>query len=119
MDYKDYIKVGREYLQHGENYFSEGDLLQASEKFWGAAAQFVKALASKRGWPHDGHADLFKTVATIAEEKRLPEIDKLFRAVNRLHQNFYEHWLTESQVRRDVEDTQKFCESIIKLLNEK
>ena len=32
-----------------------GDLLQASEKLWGAAAQALKSVAERRGLKHDAH----------------------------------------------------------------
>ena len=35
----------------------QGDLRQASENGWGAAAQMVKAVAEERGWPQDDHSN--------------------------------------------------------------
>ena len=37
--------TGREFLARARAYLAENDLLQASEKGWGAAAQMVKAAA--------------------------------------------------------------------------
>ena len=42
--------TGREFLARARAYLAEDDLLQASEKGWGAAAQMVKAAAEARGW---------------------------------------------------------------------
>ena len=36
-----------------------GDLRQASEKFWGAAAQAMKAVTTRRGWEHKTHAHAY------------------------------------------------------------
>ena len=43
-------------------HLAEGDLLQASEKGWGVAAQMVKAVAETRGWRHSTHGDLYHVV---------------------------------------------------------
>ena len=50
-----------EFLIKGRAHLAEGDLLQASEKGWGAAAQMVKAVAETRGWRHSTHRDLYST----------------------------------------------------------
>ena len=47
--------TGRDFMAKAQAYLAEDDLLQASEKGWGAAAQMVKAAAEMRGWPHKNH----------------------------------------------------------------
>ena len=54
-----YSDTGRDFLARARTYLAEEDLLQASEKGWGAAAQMVKAAAESRGWRHRGHRDLY------------------------------------------------------------
>ena len=44
-----------EFLAAARACLAEGDLLQASEKGWGAAARMVKAVAETRGWRHSSH----------------------------------------------------------------
>ncbi len=77
-----------------------GDLIQASEKFWGAAAQSLKAIAQQRGWEHDSHAHFFTIVRNIIDETDDKEILDLFNAANLLHVNFYEGMLREDEVLR-------------------
>ena len=36
------------FLEHAEDEFEKGDLLQASEKTWGAVAHYVKSVARNR-----------------------------------------------------------------------
>lgn len=75
-----------------------GDLIQASEKFWGAAAQSLKAIAQERGWEHNSHAHFFTIVRNIIDETGDKEILDLFNAANLLHVNFYEGMLREDEV---------------------
>ena len=58
-----HTETAREFLIKGRAHLAEGDLLQASEKGWGAASQMVKAVAEARGWRHSTHGDLYRTVA--------------------------------------------------------
>ena len=99
----DHTAVSREFIVKAGDHLEEGDLLQASEKAWGAAAHQVKAIAQNRGWTHGGHADLFRAVGNIADETGQPEINGLFREASSLHTNFYEGWLTAGQVRGGIE----------------
>ena len=44
--------TANEFLAKSHTYLAAGDLLQASEKGWGATARIVKAAAETRGWRH-------------------------------------------------------------------
>ena len=67
-----------------------GDLLQGSEKLWGAAEHAVKAAAEQRGLKHNGHAYLHNVVDGLVLETGDRRINDAFQAANRLHVNFYE-----------------------------
>ena len=58
----------REYLAKAFEELEAGDLTQASEKGWGAAAQIVKAVADERGINHHHHAALFRTAQALSRE---------------------------------------------------
>ena len=88
------------FLARSGGYLADGDLLQASEKGWGAAAHVVKAAAERRGWRHQSHRDLFEIVNRLAEETSDDELRDLFREANALHRNFYSGTMTHSQVRQ-------------------
>ena len=49
----DYRDQAWDFLEKGRKYLAEGDLHQASEKGWGAAAHMAKAVAAARGWEYD------------------------------------------------------------------
>ena len=84
-----------------------GDVLQASEKGWGAAAHAVKAIAERRGWVHERHGHLFMAARRISDESEQPRIRTLFRHVNSLHTNFYEGWLTDEEVEEGLEEVRE------------
>ena len=91
-----YEEQANVYWQQSQNELANGDLRQASEKGWGAAAQIVKAVAEQRGLPHKSHWDLFKVVDSLNSR----QFNEGFGFANNLHINFYEGWLEPRQVRQ-------------------
>ena len=86
------------YLTAARAYLDDGDLLQASEKGWGAAAEMVRAVAEARGWPHATHRDLWRAVNSLAEEAGDRQMRVHFHTAGSLHMNFYEGWLPQEAV---------------------
>lgn len=93
-----YNVTGRESLTKAHTYLAEDDLLQASEKGWGAAAQMVKSAAEARGWPHNGHHQLWRAVNLLVDQTGDRDIRTAFAAAAALHTNFYEGWLPRETV---------------------
>ncbi len=90
--------TGREFLARARAYLAADDLLQASEKGWGAAAQMVKAAAEARGWRHNSHRDLYQAIDRLAAEAGDPQLRVLFASASALHMNFYEGWMPRAMV---------------------
>ena len=53
----DYAGQAREFLANSLEFLAAGNLHQASEKGWGAAAHMAKAVAVAQGWEYETHAD--------------------------------------------------------------
>ena len=105
-----------EFLVKARSYLGAGDLLQASEKGWGAAARMVKAVAEERGWRHGSHRDLYRAVDHISEELSDDHLQTLFTSANALHQNFYEGWMTEVAVGKALTDVEEFAARLSDLI---
>ena len=99
--------TAHEFLAKSHTYLAAGDLLQASEKGWGATARMVKAAAETRGWRHSTHGDLHRAVNRLADELADQRLRNLFRSANALHQNFYEGHMSESTVADALDDVQE------------
>lgn len=97
-----YAAMSREYMAHAEDYLRQGDLKQASEKSWGAAACALKSIAEQRGWHHQSHSLLFDISSQVADEQGQPELRDIFMQANSMHQNFYENWMPEEMVQQGV-----------------
>ena len=107
---ENHTEVSRQFIGEAEKYLVHGDLLQASEKAWGAAARKVKAVAEDRGWEHKGHGHLFAAIGNIVAETGHTELRGLFREANALHINFYEGWLTTQDVSESLEAVKELLE---------
>ncbi len=112
-----YSSTGRELLQKAHEALAQGDLIQASEKGWGAAAQTVKAVAERRGWQHNGHRHLFEIVKQVVDETGERRIRELFITANSLHTNFYENWFTEEDVAASLDQVQELVDRLELLLS--
>jgi len=95
---KNYLSLNNKYLKEAEALIDKGDYVQASEKFWGAAAEMVKAIAAKRGSELRSHGELYRFITSLSKEFSAPELLRLFAAASSLHQNFYENWLPPEMV---------------------
>ena len=85
----DYDAQAREFLAESREYLAWGELQQASEKGWRAAAHMAKAVAVAQGWTYETHAD-FSTV--LYEARRLTgnaSLSGLRSIANELHFNYY------------------------------
>ena len=94
--------MSRDYMERAENYLRQGDLVQASEKSWGAAACALKYIAEQRGWRHQSHSLLNDISSQIVDETGRTDLHDMFAVAKSMHQNFYENWEPEGAVEYSV-----------------
>lgn len=112
-----YREQSKVFLEKAYTELQEGDLHQASEKGWGAAAQMLKAVAEERGWEHRTHRLLFDVAGRLAGETQSEDLRDGFSAASLLHINFYEGWLDRSSVEVYLGRVQRFVSATETLLN--
>ena len=93
-----YAEMSRDYMSRADDYLWRGDLVQASEKSWGAAACALKSIAERRGWQHKSHSLLFDISNQVADELSRTDLHDMFSAAKSMYQNFYENWEPEEGV---------------------
>ena len=108
----EHSQISREFFAKAGEALAEGDLLQASEKGWGAAAHMVKAVAEGRGWEHGGHRELYQAVNRLAQESSDSEIRVLFNSASALHSNFYENWMPTEMVEDSLTEVRAFLDKL-------
>ncbi len=100
------------YLSYADSLLATGDYTQASEKYWGAMAEVVKAVAEKRGWQHSSHRDLRNAISRLHRETGDGDILRLFAVGESLHANFYEDFLAAEDLRVHAGDARAFVEKL-------
>ncbi len=101
----DYESQAREFLANSRDFLTAGNLHQASEKGWGAAAHMAKAVASAQGWQYETHADFSEVLNRARQLASNPSISELRSIANELHHNYYrrKRHLSADAIREDVE----------------
>ncbi len=101
----DYESQAREFLEKARQYLAAGDLHQASEKGWGAAAHMAKAAAVAQGWRYETHPDfshVMNQASRLTGNHRLGELRSI---ANDLHGNYYvrKRFLDAEAIGQDLE----------------
>jgi len=90
--------ISEKYLKEAKEFLSEGDLVQTSEKLWGASALAVKSVAAKRGLKLEEHGSLWSFANVLAMESGDKDLTTFFHVANSLHRNFYENEMKRETV---------------------
>ena len=101
------------FLDHAEAEFEKGDMLQASEKAWGAVAHYVKSVAKANGWSNGSHRDIAVNARRLLGRTSDPDGNrKRLVLVNALHVNFYEEELDPKDVELGIEDARALIDAM-------
>ena len=85
----DYRQQAHHFFGKSREYLAEGDLHQASEKGWGAAAWMAKAVAESRGWEYGRHEQFNVVLDRVQDLTGNDRLIELRGIANDLHRNFY------------------------------
>ena len=113
----DYAAQAREFLVKGREYLAAGDLHQASEKGWGAAAHMAKAVALAQGWQYARHSHFHRVMNQAREMIGDQYLSFLHGRAEILHDNFYalKRDLEAGRISRDLEYIGELVELLVPL----
>ena len=100
-----YRRQARQFLERSREYVASGDLHQASEKGWGAAAHMAKAVANANDWRYDKHSDFIIVMNNVRRLTGNERVRMLRGIATDLHSQFYERdeFLNSNDIAADVE----------------
>ena len=110
-----YEEKALELLEEARMYLERKDLVQASEKAWGACASAVKAFAEKEGLEHYRHRQLEEVASKIITRERSEDLLSGWSVCLRLHANFYDSFMTEDEVRIALKIAEGFVKKVVSL----
>ena len=114
----EHVQLAQDFLERSKNYFAEGDLHQASEKGWGAAAHIIKAVAAANGWQYEHHDQFSSVVMNARQRYRQPSLREMSRAAEALHVNYYrrKELLNPDLIREDISDVEQMVNVLLPFL---
>ena len=108
-----HTRLARRMLEQADDEIREGDLVQGSEKLWGAANHALKAVCASRGWRHSKYAQRYRAALSLAEESGYQNIAGAFDAAKTCHGNFYNDWLEVAELNRHRDRIRGMIESLL------
>ena len=118
MIQEEHVQTAQDFLVKSDGYFAEGDVLQGSEKLWGAAAHALSAVAQERGWNFGNHYALRQVALRIADELEDERISLGMLVAEKFHANFYHDFMEDSELDVNRPSAQRFVERMLALVNE-
>ncbi len=118
MTTQDYQQASERFLAQARQELAAGDLAQASEKGWGAAAQILKAIAEQRGWEHNRHRHYLRIASRLRAETGDGDIRRLFGSASLLHENFYENEMMAEDVSDALDEVGALLDKLQPLLTQ-
>ena len=110
-----YQALSDKYIEEAKELLNKGDLVQTSEKLWGASALAVKRIAAGRGLKLERHGEIWSTVSRISRERGDEDIVVFFGDANALHRNFYENEMDKDAVEILLRRIEKLIEKLRKV----
>ena len=107
-----YEAISRHLLTQAQAELAKGDILQASEKAWGATAHAIKAVCQQLGWNHHAHDHLRIATSYIATELSRDDLRLAFGYLDSVHFNYYEHQMEADDVRIQVDSAAHFTREL-------
>ena len=89
-----------------------GDVRQASEKGWGAAALMLKAIAEQRGWEHGKHRHLSRVASRLRVETGDRDIYRWYQVADARHGNFYEDETAPEDIDDSLNDVERLLDKL-------
>ena len=105
IEVADYEAQAREFLAKSREYLAQGDLHQASERGWGAAAHMAVAVIMPQGCTYETHSDFSEVLYQERQMTGNSGLSGLRSIANELHVNYYKRrrHLNANSIGEDLE----------------
>jgi hypothetical protein len=111
-----YHELNEKYISDADKLFASKDYPQASEKYWGAAAEITKAYGAETGKVLRIHGELRDFVRKLGNKRPELELMTLFVDAEALHANFCENELAPEGVEKYAQSVRTYVSRMRKLM---
>ena len=108
-----HVRIARHFLEAADKLFDEGDIVQTSEKLWGATSHALKLLCIRRRWRHGKYAHLREALQRLAEETQDNSLVTGFKIAYGNHLNFYTDAMEPEDVGTDRQIVRELVEKVL------
>jgi hypothetical protein len=108
-----HTRLAHQLLDDAKREIAEGDLVQGSEKLWGATSQALKAYCANRGLPHSKYAHRRHAALELAAKLNNPFIRTAFGVAESCHANFYNDWMEQEHLDGYLPDIEELVTIIL------
>ena len=113
---EDHAQTALDFLSASDREFDDGDILQASEKLWGAATHALIAVAQQRGWQHGSHRALRDAAERLSDDHNDSLIEYGFAIAEKFHRNFYNNIMEDIELYGDRPKVHDLVHRVLALL---
>ena len=103
------------FLEESRRELESGDILQGSEKLWGAACHADMAVALQRGWPHGQHRAMVNAAERLARKNDEPLLAADFSVAEKFHANSYHDFMEDYVIAEDRVKVERFVRRIVEI----
>ena len=107
-----YEQISRHLLRQAQDELAKGDILQASDKVWGATAHAIKAVCQRMGWNHHAHNHLSAAANYLSSAFDRDDLRTSFVYLEALRGNYYEHQRSAAEVRTGLAQAVSLLEAL-------
>lgn len=113
MQAQEHAQTAWEFLYDADRRFAAGDVLQGSEKLWGAAAHAVMTVAQQQGLPFGTHHALKIAADQLSKHRSDPSLGAGFFAAQQFHANFSHDFMEDDDIARGRPLVRRFVERVL------
>ena len=118
MTLDEHIQTSREFLEAADKEFAAGDVLQASEKLWGAFSHALAAVSLDKGWDYGTHRKTINNGLRLAGELDDGRLEAGVWAARSFHDNFYNGSMEDYEMEAGRPVVRAFVERTLGLLDD-
>ena len=108
-----HLRITLNFLEASDELFEQGDIIQTSEKLWGATVHAEKVLCISRRWRHNKYALQWEAIKRLAARTGDDSLTLSFRVAQGNHINFYDDFMTAEAVDEDRHTVRELIEKIL------
>ena len=112
---QEHTQTAQDFLIASDREFAAGDILQGSEKLWGAAAHALMAVMQERGMSGNSHRALRFQAEALSREYSDYRISRGFIAADMFHRNFYNDFMDDHDMEDNRPIVHDFVERVLSL----